>query len=286
MLTFHRAAPLLLLAWVGAASAAEDPRRINFEAAYADGVNAFVAHRYLLAEQSLEDAVMVGSDPAAWMFKGLAERALGKHAEAQESFHQAASLRAAGASSRISLDRAIERVQGDFRLYLDDVEKYYVRTGHTPGEVISGASAPIVPLIPDSVQPALPVPPKPYSPAPPAPALDTPDTIPPPPSPTVPVQTPPGEPLRVTVAKPVAVFESSPGVPAVIAGAPVYPPPGVPYAAGRFASVVATGYVLPAPTLSCCGGVGAWLPASWSSYVSPYYSSYDWWSGYPYASSW
>jgi hypothetical protein len=271
------------------------PPPINFEAAYAEGVNAFVVHRYVLAEQCFEDAVQVANEPAAWMLKGLSERALGKHAEAQESIHQAASLFATGVAGRISLSRAMERVQGDFRLYIDDVEKYYVRTGLTPGEVIAGAEAPIGPAVLGPAEPTVPVPPKPYSPPPPAPAIESPETTPPAPA-NAPVQTPPGEPRRVTVAKPVVVVESSPGVPAVIAAAPVYPLPGVAYAADRWTSVVSGGgYAGPVPVKSCCVGVGAWLPGSWSGYVYPYYgyygyswpsSNYRWWDGYPYASSW
>lgn len=288
----------LLVVLSGAASAADVPPRINFEAAYADGVNAFVAHRYVLAEQSLEDAVQVGGDPAAWMFKGLAERAQGKHAEAQESLHQAAALRAGGFAGRVSLSRVMERMQGDFRLYLDDLEKYYVRTGHTPGEVIAGAEAPIGPTVPGPAEPTVPVPPRRSAPPPPLPASPGGALDPaPPPETAAPLPTPPGEPLRVTTAKPVVMVEDGRRVPAVITGAPVYPLPGVPYATERSASAAFTGggHSAPMPVSSCCVGVGTWLPGSWSGFVYPYYgyygyswpsSNYRWWDGYPYASSW
>jgi len=286
MLHILRALTTLMV--FGAVAAAQEttsppPHPINFEAAYADGVNAYVAHRYLLAEQSLELAVTARNDAAAWMFKGLSERALGKHAEAQESVHMASSLLAGGGGTTVSLDRAMERIQGPFRLYLDDVERYYVRTHLTPGEVIAGAAAPLVPAAPDRIAPeeappAIPVvPPKPYSPAPPAPAPEDPAA---PPAPA-PAPTPlPGEPLRVTAAKPVAVAEDSPGVPAVIAGAPVYPLPGMVYGWGGSPSPVSTDLIAPVPVHACCAPGGAWLPAT--SYC---WGGYPWWNGYAYAAA-
>lgn len=280
---------------------AYSPPPVNFDAAYADGVNAYVGRRYVLAEESLEAAITARNDPAAWMFKGLAERALGKHAEAQASIHQASSLLAAGTGSTVSLDRALERIQGPFRLYLDDVERYYVRTNLTPGEVITAGGPPVAPAAPAPAaappEPAspdpLPEPPRPGTPAPPAPEPVNPEPVPvtpppPPPAPASATPAPQGELIQVTVRKPVAVvLENPPGVPAVVSGAPVYPLPGAPYGA-QVTSIVSADLIAPVPVSGCCAGGGAWLPAGFAdSYYGcygVYGCGYRWWDTYAFAS--
>jgi hypothetical protein len=294
----HTLRALTALTLVGAVAAGEEPAYspppINYDAAYADGVNAYVAHRYGLAEESLESAITARNDPAAWMFKGLAERALGKHAEAQESIHMASSLLASGTGSTVSLDRALERIQGPFRLYLDDVERYYVRTNLTPGQVISGAAEPVVPVAPDRVAPeaappAAPVPLSPESPAPPPPELQNPQGAPttpppPPPAPASATPAPQGELIQVTARKPVAVAENAPGVPAVVTGAPVYPLPGAVYGE-QVTSAGSTDLVPPVPVGPCCSGVGTWLPIGFAyPYPVHYDSVYGWWDRFAFPS--
>lgn len=278
---------------------AYSPPPVNFDAAYADGVNAYVGHRYVLAEESLEAAITARNDPAAWMFKGLAERALGKHAEAQASIHQASSLLAAGTGSTVSLDRALERIQGPFRLYLDDVERYYVRTNLTPGEVITAGGPPVPSAVPAQAPPGaaspdpLPEPPRPGTPAPPAPERLNPEPAPetpppPPPAPASATPAPQGQLPQVTVRKPLAVaLANPPGVPAVVSGAPVYPLPGTPYGS-QLTSVVSADLIAPVPVSSCCAGVGVWLPAG---FAYPFYDcngiygcGYRWWDTYSFAS--
>lgn len=232
---------------------------INFDAAYAQGVNAFHAGRYVLAEECLEDAVSVVGDPRAWMMKGLTERALGKHGESQESIHQAASLMAAGVSGADLVGRVIERTQGGFRRYIQDVVDYYARTNRIPGDVIVGAVFAPIPV----AEPVA---------APPAAA---------PPAAVVPVE-------PVAPRDPVVVLK-------VIDGAPVYPIDSTFYGQRTDSPVY-----WPRPIGPCCGwpaygvyygypyyygspypvspylvGVGAWVPAWYTTYTS-------WWMGSPY----
>jgi hypothetical protein len=255
-------------------------------AAYSDGVRAMQMDRYAVAEQCFEEAITVGADAQTWMMKGLAERAQGKHSEAQESIHQAASLLAVDNANARSLGLALERVQGPFRLYIEDVRRYYVRTGNKPGDVISGAQSPLTPVEPSIVDPptTTPVPAKPpYSPPAPQEAI--------PPS-----DAPPAEPLRITAAKPATVET----VPSVIAGAPSYPVYAELYTPVSQTTAAGVIPAWPVPVNSYAVGVGAWVPAWWSVYPStstwvsygwagsPFYGvyapSHPWWGFYPHRS--
>jgi len=233
---------------------------INFDAAYAQGVNAFRAGRYVLAEECLEDAVSVAGDPRAWMMKGLTERALGKHGEAQESIHQAASLMATGVSGADLVGRVIERTQGGFRRYIQDVVDYYTRTNRHPADVVVGAVFAPIPVV---------------------------EPVGPPPEAVPPV----AEPVAPAAPRdPVVVLK-------VIDGAPVYPIDSTLYGQRTDSPVYMTDPIVG----PCCGwpvygvsygypayyfgypypvspyvvGVGAWVPAWYTTYTS-------WWMGSPY----
>lgn len=233
---------------------------INFDAAYAQGVNAFHAGRYVLAEECLEDAVSVVGDPRAWMVKGLTERALGKHGESQESIHQAASLMAAGVSGSGLVGRVIERTQGGFRRYVQDVVDYYARTNRLPGDVIVGSVFAPIPVV--------------------EPIAAPPEAVPPAAVPVAPA----------AARDPVVVLK-------VIDGAPVYPIDSTFYGQRTDSPVYMTDPIIG----PCCGGsvyglsygypayyfgspwpvspyvvgVGAWVPAWYTTYTS-------WWMGSPY----
>ena len=109
---------------------------------YQRGVTAYFARDYAGAEAALEESVTSSADPRAWYFKGLAERAQDKHAEAQASIHQGAALLAAGHGDTTTVRRSLERVQGSTRAYLESVQSFYAKTHETPANVIaSGPSA-------------------------------------------------------------------------------------------------------------------------------------------------
>lgn len=109
---------------------------------YQRGVTAYFARDYAGAEAALEESVTSSADPRGWYFKGLAERALNKHAEAQESIHQGASLLAAGHGDMTTVRRSLERVQGPVRAYLESVQSFYATTYETPDHVIAAGPSP------------------------------------------------------------------------------------------------------------------------------------------------
>jgi tetratricopeptide (TPR) repeat protein len=88
---------------------------------YGNGVHAYFAGDYQQAYEHLTAAINAGSkDPRVFYFRGLTYRLLGRSQEAAMDFQKGAALESKDVSNFYNVGKALERVQGEARIELEN----------------------------------------------------------------------------------------------------------------------------------------------------------------------
>jgi hypothetical protein len=102
------------------ATAPADAQQAVLSQLYGEGVHAYFAGDYRLAQERLSAAVDAGTqDPRVFYFRGLADRMLGRPQEAAADFQRGARLETQDRSRNFNVAQALERVQGEARMQLE-----------------------------------------------------------------------------------------------------------------------------------------------------------------------
>lgn len=112
------ACAIALGAWQVRQVAAQD--HSDFEAMYTLGVHQYFSEDYQAAYETLARAKLIdGNDPRPYYFRGLAAYQLGYDGRLDFEVGARVEARVAGAATLVN--RALERVQGPLRLFLEEI---------------------------------------------------------------------------------------------------------------------------------------------------------------------
>ena len=175
---------------------------------YSTAYNLYWSRRYEEAAVHFTAATMLGDDARAWMYKGLSEAALGDSENSVVSIRRGWQLNDAGRGAG-GLGRALERVQGQQRMWLEGLRTEPVQTDLADRAMMLEMQKRLARLeaqLADANRKLAAVPAPAAAPAPsPAPAVPAPAVIPPKPREMASVTGKPGvkpAPRRVPVVKP------------------------------------------------------------------------------------
>ena len=112
---------IAVLLMLGPAVSANRAQDSLLQEMYGQGVHAYFAGKYDHAHELFTTAIDQGSqDPRCYYFRGLAYAKLGRPDEADADYKHGAELEAGGAAVQINVGQALQRVQGNLRLQLEE----------------------------------------------------------------------------------------------------------------------------------------------------------------------
>ena len=112
---------IVVLLMLGPAVSANRAQDSLLQEMYGQGVHAYFAGKYDQAHELFSTAIDQGSqDPRCHYFRGLAYAKLGRPDEAEADYKRGAELEAGGAAVQINVGQALQRVQGNLRLQLEE----------------------------------------------------------------------------------------------------------------------------------------------------------------------
>ena len=112
---------IAVLLMLGPAVSANRAQDSLLQEMYGQGVHAYFAGKYDQAHELFTTAIDQGSqDPRCYYFRGLAYAKLGRPDEADADYKRGAEFEAGGAAVQINVGQALQRVQGNLRLQLEE----------------------------------------------------------------------------------------------------------------------------------------------------------------------